>query len=52
VHIVRDEIVHLVIGEISLFLAGIDQLLYVVKLIFESQEVFLKFFNSPAGSVS
>src|SRR5207302_9744832 len=50
-YIVWDELVYLVIGEISLFFTGIDQLFYVVVLIFKSQEVFLKFFNSPARSV-
>jgi len=47
----RYEFVHLVVGQVSLFLTGIDQLFYVVVLVFKSQEVFLKFINSPSGSV-
>ena len=47
-HIVRDEVVDLVVSEISLLFPGIDQLFYVVVLVFKSQEVFLKFFNSLA----
>jgi hypothetical protein len=48
VHIVRDQVVHLVVGEISLLFTHIDQLFDVVVLVFKSQEVFLKFFNSLA----
>src|SRR5271166_2168403 len=47
-YIVRDELVDLVISEISLLFPGINQLFYVVVLVFKSQEVFLKFFNSLA----
>jgi hypothetical protein len=36
-HIVRDQIIDLVIGEISLLFPGIDQLFNVVVLIFKSQ---------------
>jgi hypothetical protein len=32
-HVVRDELVYLVVGEVSLFLACIDQLLYVIELV-------------------
>ena len=38
VHIVRDEIVDLVVGEVSLFLACIDQLFNVVVLVVKSQD--------------
>ena len=48
-HVMRYEFVHLVVGQVSLFLTGIDQLFYVVVLVFKSQEVFLKFINSPSG---
>jgi hypothetical protein len=45
---VRDQVIDLVVSEIYLLFSGIDQLFYVVVLVFKSQEVFLKFFNSLA----
>src|ERR1019366_4869799 len=38
VHIVRDEVVDLIIGQISLLFACVDQLFYVVVLVFKCQE--------------
>jgi hypothetical protein len=43
VHVMRYEVVDLVIREISLFFACIDQLFYVVKLVVKSQEVSSKY---------
>jgi hypothetical protein len=40
VHIVRDEVIDLIVGKVSLLFPGIDQLFNVVVLVFKSQEVF------------
>src|SRR5437868_7952389 len=47
-HIVRDKVVDLVIGQISLFLACFDQLFYIVVLVIKSQDRF-SFGSSAVG---
>ena len=40
VHIVRDQVVHLIVGEVALFFSHVDQFFNVVKLVFKSQSGF------------
>ena len=49
-HVVRDEFVYLVVGQIALLFAGIDQLFYVVVLVFKSQEVSSNSSIRPRGA--
>src|ERR1700722_10544137 len=51
VHIVRDQVIDLIVGEISLLFACVDQLLYVFVFVVKSQEVSLTQLNSLAVSV-
>jgi hypothetical protein len=51
VHIVRDQVIDLIVGEISLLFACVDQLFYVFVFVVKSQEVSLKQLNSLAVSV-
>ena len=51
VHVMRYEVVDLVIREISLLFACVDQLFYVFVFVVKSQEVSLKLLNSLAVSV-
>jgi len=39
VHVLRYEIVYLIVGKVALLFPGIDQLFYIVVLVFKSQEV-------------
>jgi hypothetical protein len=51
VHIVRDQVIDLIVGEISLLFACVDQLFYVFVFVVKSQEVSLKLLNSLVESV-
>jgi hypothetical protein len=51
VHVMRYEVVDLVIREISLFFSCVDQLFYIVELVIKSQEVSLKSNFTHAWSV-
>src|ERR1700733_13082900 len=49
-HVMRNQVIDLVVGEISLLFPGIDQLFYVVVLVFKSQEVSSNSSVRPRGA--